>query len=38
MGRQGEGAVGGGGGGGGNCCYLLPDEPLSAGDIITQHH
>ena len=25
----------GGGGWGGSCCYLLPDEPLSAGDVIT---
>ena len=25
-------------GGGGGCCYLLSDEPLSAGDVITQHH
>ena len=24
--------------GGGSCCYLLSDEPLSAGDVITQHH
>ena len=35
-------ARGGGGGGwggkGGSCCYLLSDEPLSAGDVITQHH
>ena len=23
---------------GGSCCYLLSDEPLSAGDVITQHH
>ena len=23
---------------GGSCCYLLPDEPLKAGDVITQHH
>ena len=28
----------GGAGGGGSCCYLLSDEPLSAGDVITQHH
>ena len=27
-----------GGGQGGSCCYLLSDEPLSAGDVITQHH
>ena len=26
------------GGVGGSCCYLLSDEPLSAGDVITQHH
>ena len=26
------------GGVGGSCCYLLFDEPLSAGDVITQHH
>ena len=29
---------GGGGGGRGSCCYLLSGEPLSAGDVITQHH
>ena len=39
----GEGGTGGGGGvggegGEGSCCYLLSDEPLSAGDVITQHH
>ena len=28
----------GGQGGVGICCYLLSDEPLSAGDVITQHH
>ena len=28
----------GGTGGGGSCCYLLFDKPLSAGDVITQHH
>ena len=27
-----------GGGGGGSCCYLHSAEPLSAGDVITQHH
>ena len=33
------GAVGWGVGvGGSSCCYLLSDEPLSAGDVITQHH
>ena len=31
-------ARGGGEGAGGSCCYLLSDEPLSAGDVITQHH
>ena len=34
-------AGGGGGGqgrGGGSCWYLLSDEPLSARDVITQHH
>ena len=36
-GRGGAGG-GGGGGGGGSCCYLLSDEPLSAGDVITQRH
>ena len=37
---EGRGGAGGGalGGGGGSCCYLLSDEPLSAGDVITQHH
>ena len=34
---EGRGGAGGGGGGG-SCCYLLSDEPLSAGDVITQHH
>ena len=34
-----NGGVGvGAGGEGGSCCYLLSDEPLSAGDVITQHH
>ena len=35
---EGRGGVGGVGVGGGSCCYLLFDEPLSAGDVITQHH
>ena len=30
----GEGADGKGG----SCCYLLSDEPLSAGGVITQHY
>ena len=31
--------AGGGGGGGGSCYYyLLSDVPLSAGEVITQHH
>ena len=35
---RGGGGGEGGGGQGGSCCYLLSDEPLSAGDVITQHH
>ena len=36
--QEGWGGGGEGKGRGRSYCYLLFDEPLSAGDVITQHH